>query len=251
MSYRTKIIRFLRHWHARIGVLAAIFFLLLASSGFVLNHTDAFGLAKNKVHAAWLMRWYGLKPDVPTRGYLFSDGYLAAANGRWVMDGHVLLETNQTPVGAITWGNMRALASADHLFLYSKEGQLVDKLDGSTLPAGLIRKLGFADQHLILETERGNFFSDDGLSWQSLAGQPRSAEQLAWAIEQALPIAASDGLRGAFSPSLPLERIILDLHSGRIFGRHGPLLMDIAALILAVLSLSGMWIYWRTVRRSS
>ncbi|MDP3677938.1 MAG: hypothetical protein Q8R23_02450, partial [Methylotenera sp.] len=56
-------------------------------------------------------------------------------------------------------------------------------------------------------------------------------------------------LNKAFSPSLPLERIVLDLHSGRIFGRYGPLLMDVAALVLIVLSFSGVWIYLRTVRR--
>jgi uncharacterized iron-regulated membrane protein len=66
-----------------------------------------------------------------------------------------------------------------------------------------------------------------------------------------VPWPADVGARVAvhFAPSLPLERVLLDVHSGRIFGRYGPLAMDLAALALAVLALSGIWIYLRTLRR--
>jgi uncharacterized iron-regulated membrane protein len=244
MSHRFRIVRFVRHWHARTGVLLAILFLFLALSGLALNHTDALGLGKHDVNASWLMRWYGLKPSVPTRGYLFKDGYLAAADGRWVMDGRVLSEANQAPVGAITWGDMRAVAGADNLYLYLPDGQLVDKLSGVALPGSSIKRLGSIGAQLALETAQGSFVSDDGLAWQ-----PSNGGQPIWSGEQALPDSASTNLKKSFAPSLSLERIILDLHSGRIFGRYGPILMDIAALGLIILSLSGMWIYLRTVRR--
>jgi uncharacterized iron-regulated membrane protein len=45
-----------------------------------------------------------------------------------------------------------------------------------------------------------------------------------------------------------VERVILDLHSGRFFGKLGPWLFDIAALLLILLSLSGAWI-WLKRRR--
>ncbi|HSH28473.1 MAG TPA: PepSY domain-containing protein, partial [Thiohalobacter sp.] len=44
---------------------------------------------------------------------------------------------------------------------------------------------------------------------------------------------------------LPLERVLLDLHSGRIFGRHGYLVMDVAAVLLIALALSGSLIWLR------
>lgn len=240
---------FVRHWHARLGVLAATFFLFLAVSGLALNHTDALGLVKREVNASWLMQWYGLNPSVPTRGYLFKNGYLATAEGRWVMDGHALQSAgNKAPVGAVSWGDVRAIASADNLFLYLSDGQLVDKISDADLPNKPIKRLGVIDAsatpQLVLGTSHGNFVSDDGLTWQpQIKGQPD------WSNEQVLPDKLSASLNKAFSPSLPLERIILDLHSGRIFGYYGPLLMDIAALGLIALSLSGVWIYLRTVRR--
>ncbi|PKO51668.1 MAG: hypothetical protein CVU27_05655 [Betaproteobacteria bacterium HGW-Betaproteobacteria-20] len=258
-SFRSRVMRFVRHWHARVGVMAAIFFLFLTLSGLALNHTDALGLVKHEVNNTWLMRWYGFKPAVPTHGYLFEDGYFAASGERWVMNGHVLLdqglsETRQHLVGAIAWGDMRAISSEDHLFLYLPDGTRVDNLSGAALPNTPIKRLGSINTdtvpQLVLETAQGSFVTEDGLAWQILKVAKTSATaHPVWASEQPLPSTLSASLNRAFGPSLPLERIVLDLHSGRIFGRYGPLLMDIAALGLIILSLSGVWIYLRSVRR--
>lgn len=247
---------FVRHWHARLGVLAAVFFLLLALSGFALNHTDALGLAKRDVNTAWLMRWYGLKTLLPTHGYLFKDGYLAVSGERWIMDGQVLAahEAKQALVGAATWGDMRAVATADSLYLYTPDGQLVDKLTGASLPNGLIKHLAViasdVSPQLVLQTTQGDFLTNDGLAWQVLSVEKLKAfHQPVWVGEQALPDSLLASLSVALAPSLPLERIVLDLHSGRIFGCYGPMVMDSAAIGLILLSLSGVWIYIRTTRR--
>jgi len=48
---------------------------------------------------------------------------------------------------------------------------------------------------------------------------------------------------------LPMERIMLDLHSGRILGRAGVYIMDAAAIGFLVLAASGVWLWVR--RRTS
>ena len=238
-------IRFVRHWHARAGVIAALFLLFLAMSGLALNHTDMLSLAKREIKTTWLMHWYGLKSTVPKQGYLFEDGYLAATDGRWVMDGHILREgTDLSPLGGVTWHQARAITSAETLYLYTAKGQLVDKVTGAELPGKPIKRLGVASDQLVLKTALGSFMSSDALTWQLYDG-----EQPIWSSLQPLPNAELIEVKQAFAPSLPLERIILDFHSGRIFGRYGPLLMDLAAIVLVVLSLSGVWIYLRTVRK--
>jgi len=260
-SLRSRIMHFVRHWHARIGALAAVFFLFLSISGIALNHTDALHLAKTPVQAGWLMRWYGLKPAIPTHGYVFNDGYFAASDERWVLNGHELAAQDfsaykQNLVGAIAWGDMRAIASEDQLYLYLANGQQVDHISTPTLPETPIEKLGVINSEampkLVLKTAKGDFASEDGLAWQMLDKKRSSAtNEVVWASEQVLPKSLSSSLVKAFSPSLPLERIVLDLHSGRFFGSYGPLVMDAAALLLMVLSLSGVWIYLRSVRRRS
>ena len=41
------------------------------------------------------------------------------------------------------------------------------------------------------------------------------------------------------------ERVLLDLHSGRLFGPWGVRLVDAMALLFAVLAVSGLIISWR------
>ncbi|MBL1432554.1 MAG: hypothetical protein COB94_003805 [Gammaproteobacteria bacterium] len=47
------------------------------------------------------------------------------------------------------------------------------------------------------------------------------------------------------SNEISWERMLLDLHSGRVFGRYGIYVMDFAAIGLLVLSCTGLWIWLR------
>lgn len=242
MSRLTRLIRFARHWHARIGVLAAIFFLTLAVTGVALNHTQALRLDKRPVAAPWLMHWYGLHAEIPSHGYLFEHGYLAWDAQRWSMDGKPLPAAGAV-VGAVEVAGVRYVATASTLYLYQPDGSLLDKLGGSALPVARIQRIGSAGGELLVQGAEGAYASADGLDWRL------HSAQVGWSSPQLLPREAHAQLASAFSPSLPLERVLLDVHSGRIFGSYGPLLMDLAALILMMLSLSGVWIYLRSIRR--
>lgn len=244
MSRLTRAIRFVRHWHARAGVLAALFFLVLALTGLALNHTAAFQLDQQRVDAGWLMRWYGVKSEAPAQGYLFEFGYFVGDSERWVMDGRELPGVAGRALGAVEIAGMRYIATTSSLQLYQADGRLIDKLTGSALPALPIRRLGKRNGILLLDTEQGIFSSVDGLTWET-----DSAEDVTWAHPQVLPAKAANDSAPYFAPHLPLERVLLDVHSGRIFGRFGPFAMDLAALVLMALSLSGIWIYLRSFRK--
>ena len=59
-----------------------------------------------------------------------------------------------------------------------------------------------------------------------------------------------EGVQAAsFRPdSIPLDRIILDLHSGHFFGLSGVVLMDIAAIALLLLTGSGIYNWMKRKR---
>ena len=42
---------------------------------------------------------------------------------------------------------------------------------------------------------------------------------------------------------LSLEKLLLDLHSGRIFGGAGVYLIDLSAIIFIILAVSGWWLW--------
>jgi uncharacterized iron-regulated membrane protein len=82
-----------------------------------------------------------------------------------------------------------------------------------------------ADEHIL----DWDLITNDGIKW---------AEQHYLSDDERAQLLAA--FRGN---SLKLERVILDLHSGRIFGRYGVYLMDAAATALLWLSLSGLWVW--------
>jgi uncharacterized iron-regulated membrane protein len=72
---------------------------------------------------------------------------------------------------------------------------------------------------------------------------------VAWS--RPVPIAPEERERIAalLAPGVSVETVLLDVHSGRIFGRRGPLLMDLIALILVALAISGGIVFFRSHRR--
>ena len=67
-----------------------------------------------------------------------------------------------------------------------------------------------------------------------------------WSVPAALPADELAALQADFlSRILPLERVLLDVHSGRIGGMIGTILMDGAAVLLLLLALSGSWLWLR------
>jgi hypothetical protein len=245
MIHKHLVIRFVRHWHARIGVLAAIFFLFLAVTGVALNHTESLSLDKRPISNATLMRWYGLKAEIPHTGFKTSHGIVASSDGVWLLGTQRLPISDSTIKGAVDWQDMLVLVSPQTLYIVNAQGQLVDTLNQQALPDTHINNIGFLDESLVLDSAGGQFVSDDAISWQAL-----NKDNVVWS--KAVDLAPSDQAKLAqyFQPSLPLERVVLDIHSGRIFGHYGPLLMDLVAIVLATLSMSGVWIYLRSVRRN-
>lgn len=244
MTHKTHGIRLVRRWHSRIGLAALLFLLFLIASGLVLNHGDVFGLEAIEINNVWLMNWYGLKAAIPAQGYPVGDGFMAWDNDKWVLHGKVVAAKPANPVGAVEAGGIYFIATRNGLYLYGQDERLVDKIENRALPALPVTRLGTAGERVVLETPGGAFASRDGLDWQKL-----DASLVAWSDLRPLPPQEKQKLAQAFAPELPLQRILLDLHSGRIFGHYGPLFVDLLACTLLALGLSGLWMYWRATRR--
>ncbi|MFA6041136.1 MAG: PepSY-associated TM helix domain-containing protein [Methylophilus sp.] len=245
MIHKHLMIRFVRHWHARIGVLAAIFFLFLSITGVALNHTESLSLDKTPISNTALMHWYGLKAETPQFGFKTSYGIVTSSDGIWLLATQRLPISDSTIKGALDWQGMVVLVSPQTLYIVNAQGQLVDTLSEQALPDTHLNNIGLQNGALVLDSASGQFVSDDAISWQALKDG-----NVVWAKAVNLEPSYQAKLTQYFQPSLPLERVMLDTHSGRIFGRYGPLLMDLVAIVLATLSISGVWIYLRSVRRN-
>jgi hypothetical protein len=244
MSPKLLLLRLLRRWHARIGFTAVLFFLILAVTGLVLNHGNALGLDAKFVHAAWLARWYGLKPEPPRGAFRSARHALVAANGRWLFDGRLSGDKFPQPIGLVELPDMVAVASHAALYLYGRDGGLIERLERGALPGSPVQAIGSSAQTLVLRTGSGTFVSTDALSWR-----PGSPQKVAWSVPAELSAAERQAYQAALAPGISVQRLLLDLHSGRIAGRYGPLAVDVLAVLLGILSLSGAWLFLRPRHR--
>jgi hypothetical protein len=231
-------------WHRRLGLTAALFVLLLSTTGLALNHTDGLRLDERYVGAGWLLGWYGI--EAPDQAVSFpADGNMVTRLGERLYLGALRVEDHaDSLIGAVSSDGFVIVALDGDLLMLTAAGDRVERLgreDG--IPAG-IRAVGLTgDGRVVLDAGDGIYRADSQLlAWERVNGESTG---LRWSAPAAPdPALLSDLRQDYLANILTLERVILDLHSGRIFGRYGPWLMDAAALLLLVLAVTGVWVWW-------
>lgn len=233
-------------WHRRVGVLAAVFVLLLAVTGVILNHSAELGLDRRFVDWSWLTRAYGDRSaDLPA--YKPGAHWLyRAANGRVYLDARDVAPCNGDLVGALQVGALLLASCREELLLITPSGELVESINSSTgLPAPL-RGIGRVEGDVVLQTDDGWWLADlDRVAFS----EPAPAGAL---IQQLAPGELPPAVRQQIPEQerwLSWERVLLDLHSGRAGGRTGVLIMDLAGVLLATLATSGLAMWWLHRRR--
>lgn len=239
----------LRHWHRRLGLVAAAFLVWLAVTGVAINESALLGLDTARVDWPWLMQVYGLQAQPVERGYAAGEHWLAAIGEDSALDGRVLRPALRLPLGLALGGDaaqpLLFAAGANEIALLAAEGMRVETLDATTLPSSPIRRIGnAADGSVVIETNR-LYATRDGATWTSRD----RADSIRWSEAQPLPPAARAAAEHAARPSLPVLRVLGDLHSGRLFGPLGPRVIDLAALFASLLAGSGVWMVLRARRR--
>lgn len=240
----------LREWHKRIGIVACVFMLWLGVSGVMLNQSPAWGLDAKRIDWPWLMSLYGLHTEPPQTGFSAGTHWLAAAGDALVLDGAPLDTALKVPVGFVAAGigsqRLLYVASPTELVIATTAGKRVDDLSGTTLPVAEIQRLGVTrDGSGVVIDGRSPFVSlDGGLSWQ-----PASAAGVRWSQPGDLSPAQRDLAVKYARPSVPIEQILIDFHSGRIFGHAGEYVIDAIGIAAILLAISGIWIVLRANRR--
>jgi hypothetical protein len=231
-------------WHRRLGLAAALLVLILAASGAALLHGGALGLDGRHVRAAWLLDWYGLAPLSAPTSFRAGADWVTGLEGRVYVNGRLAADYFGDIVGAVRSGPFLVVGAADKLLLATPQGKLVERLSGASLP-GRIEALGIGgDGRPVLRTAAGLFISNPEFT----AWRP-SAQGTVWARAARPPEEVRERVLLAYrGEGLTWERVILDLHSGRILGAIGPYLMDAAALFLVLLAVTGVWNWLRNRR---
>lgn len=228
-------------WHRRLGIAAALLVGWLAVSGVLLNHTDAIGLDDRHTRAGWLLDWYGIDAPGEITGFHIGEHWLTQVGERIYFDDRPLPGEHRHLSGAVYLDGEIAAVTAENILLLTRDGRLAEALGAvHGVPRG-IEQVGVQDGRLVVRTPQGLYAAATGMvQWR--AATPQDTD---WARPGEVP----NDLRARLSADyrarvLTLERVLLDLHSGRLLGPVGVVLMDLAAVALLLLAGTGVWMWF-------
>jgi len=235
-------------WHRYMGVSAAVFVLIVAVTGLLLNHTEDFQFDSDHIKSDWVLDWYGIRAPDSMQSFLAGDRHLTLMGEHLYLNRREIEGGYRQLLGAVLFNDTFIVAMSHTILLLTPRGEIIEQLqDKDGVPAG-IEQIGIdADGAVIVRTSHDYYQPDaDFIHWKKA---DKDFTPVRWATPSLLEPRLKNALQRHYRGEvLPVERVILDLHSGRFFGRLGPWLFDAAAVLLMLLSLSGGWI-WLKRRR--
>ena len=244
---RTKLLRSLYLWHRYIGLSAALFVMVLSATGLALNHTESLHMDSTHIQSELLLDWYGIHAPDDLGSYSADSILITEVNERVFRDHEILDDVPVPLVGAIGYRDLIVIASLDQLTLLNREGELIETMGSAAgVPAGM-KAIGVTtDDAIAIKAAHGYYLTDENL----LEWNETDAVEATWSTLSDTPPELVQALRASYRGNgLPLERVVLDLHSGRLLGDAGVLLVDAAAILFLLLASSGVWLWSR--RRAS
>ena len=230
--------------HRYVGVGSALFVVMLSITGMMLNHTESLSLDERHVQSPSLLNIYGIEAPEIGSSYQVETLWISQIGKQLYLDERVVTTMDKTVLGAVATENVIIVASTAELLLITREGELVERL---TILHGIpnhIQRIGLdATSSLpLLRNSDGVFIGDrDLFEWR--ASETKSGH---WSNAAQLPQSITTKIeRSYLGNGLTLERVVLDLHSGRIAGQVGVLFMDLIALLFLFLAAVGVWMWFK------
>ncbi len=234
--------------HRWLGFASALFLLSLSITGLALNHTEFLKLDQVQIKSSFILDRYGMAGGSEIEAYrIHQSDTLAHLDGQLFYNSTALTAGNR-PLGIIEGDPISVIATDTQLIYLTATGELIETIDSSQLPYTTLNAVGTTpDGRPLLISSDGNWTPDaDWIEFE--------LDQAAYVVAPlqtiALSEATTDALLDAFQGGgVSLYRVLLDLHSGRLFGWGGRTAMDLSAVAIILLITSGIGGWLRKSRR--
>ena len=235
----------IRRKHRSVGALAAAFVLFMVLSGLAINHADGLGLGQRHVSNQYLLKLYGINVPDDIRSFQLGDNWLSFAGSQLYFNETAVADVPDG-IGAVANDQWFVVAGRNALLLIDRQGQLVEQT--SWQQAGAIESVGLSgDGRVAVKSTAGLWLADaELLAWQQADD---AGGTMQWSSATTAPAALQRAITRHYQgDGLSMERLLLDFHSGRVFGPMGIIIYDLLALAIAFLALSGLVLWFRNRR---
>ena len=237
--------KWIRRTHRWLGLWSALFVLLLSVTGIALNHGNEWQLDRRYVSWNWLLDFYGIHAPSPAVSYA-DRGHRATQLGmRIYFDGLELGRQAQSLTGIAVLGPLTVVTSDSDVFVLTRNGDLVQLIELGQEMSAPIDRLGRMGDRPVVES-RGEFLLGDAEVSEFRPWLDPDLAAVTWSVASAAPAEDIEHLQVAYrGRGLTVERVLADLHSGRIVSIGGALLLDIIGVGLILLSVTGLIVWFR------
>ena len=241
----------IHRWHRYLGLTTALFLVMLSVTGILLNHTEELKLAKRYVQSEWILNIYGIKTPSIAAAFPVDDDviWISSISNKLYLNQHLIPGSYEKLGGAV---NMQqgfiVILIGEQILLITPKGEVIERLTTTEgLPTGISLLALTTDKQLIAQTASGLYKPDDDfMTWEKVADNPK----LQWIKPQSPPLNLQQALITQVSEQIiPVERLLLDLHSGRLFGIWGVYFMDLVAILILILASTGLFMWLQRQRR--
>jgi hypothetical protein len=229
--------------HHRMGIVSALFIILLSLTGLVLHHGSFLGLDNRFIQSSSLLNWYNI--EVPGVTLSFSvENKRASLIEQAIYFNRERLPGSYNNLTGITASDFGfVIATSNSLLLLTEEGELIEELTSvNGVPAGITAIGAGVGGFINLNSAAGLVQANlESLQWEAIENADLVVN---WSADSQVPVELNTVIQKHYAGSLlSTERLILDIHSGRIFGSVGALVVDIMAILFILMAMTGVWIW--------
>ncbi|MGK0271415.1 MAG: hypothetical protein ACI88H_002074 [Cocleimonas sp.] len=253
LNRRRQSIALIYKIHRYLGLVAALFLIWLSISGVFLNHTEDLKLDQKHLQSRVINKLYSVKEAELGKAFHFDNNWLVQLGSNILLNQQLLLENTNSLVALLNAEEYFLIGTIDQVRLFTKTGELIDNLKTPALLENMAWYSIADDKKLIVRTTAGNYLANEDITdWLILSPEDTALnkDSIQWSKEAQLPIKKAQLIINTYQGKGPtLEQVILDTHSGRIFGKLGVYFADFIAFSTIVLTLLGIYLWWRRLRR--
>ena len=231
--------------HKFTGIAVCVFLIHLSITGIFLNHTEDLGLDEKYTASPMILALYNISIPSQKESFLIDAIFISIFGDQVFMDNQPIIKS-ENPITGVTLSNqVLFIAFPNEMVLLTQEGELIERISSASELPENIQKLGVSGDILYLKTLNQVWQSGD----QAQAWEVSDSDFNDWSKKVIMSDQQTKQIEMYFSgKGVSLEQFFLDLHNGNIIKGFGKWLLDIIAIFLLLLSISGIWI-WLKKRR--